>query len=167
MTRSFRILICTAALSVAAIPTASAQEIGAGEVMYHWGPLHVAAGQAFAINVELTDHFGDPLTVPVELHVEDRTGAVVVSKTVTMSDGRTLSFVVGPDIRAARATVPGDIYAIMGPDVRLIQPCIRIGFPPSMPPPVERVTLTLEVIDVASGRIVSVVNNPHAIIGVL
>ena len=36
-----------------------------------------------------------------------------------------------------------------------------------MPPPVDRVTVTLEVMDVATGRIVSVVNNPHAIIGVL
>jgi hypothetical protein len=159
--------MCAAALAFAAIPAASAQQIGAGEVMFHWGPLHLQAGQAFAMNVELTDHVGDPLTVPVELHVEDKNGAVIVSKPVSMSDGRPLSFVMANDIRAARAAVTGDIYSLIGPEIRLIQPCIRITFPQNMPPPVERVTVTLEVIDVATGRIVSVVNNPHVIIGVL
>jgi len=122
---------------------------------------------ALALNVELTDHFGDPLTVPVELRVEDKNGATVVSRSVTMSDGHSISFIIAPDIRAARATVPGDIYALIGPEIRLLSPCIRVGFPAGMPPPVERVTVTLEVIDVATGRIVSVVNNPRAIIGVL
>ena len=167
MTNTFRILMCAAAMAVAAIPGASAQQIGSGEVMFHWGPLHMAAGQALAINVELTDHVGDPLTVPMELHVEDKNGAEIVSKPATMSDGHSFSFVIAPDIRAARATVSGDIYSVVGPEYRLLSPCLRIGFPPSMPPPVERVTVTLEVIDVATGRIVSVVNNPHVIIGVL
>ncbi|HEV8395598.1 MAG TPA: hypothetical protein VGQ37_15070 [Vicinamibacterales bacterium] len=167
MTKTLRILMCAAALAVAMAPRASAQTIDAGEVMFHWGPIHMAPGQALALNVELTDHFGDPLTVPLELHVEDKNGAVVVSRTLTMSDGRSLSFVIGPEIRAARATIPGDIYAAVAPDVRLLQPCLRVGFPAGMPPPVERITLTLEVMDVASGRIVSVMNNPRAIIGVL
>ena len=75
MTRTFRILMCAAALAVAGASAASAQTIDAGEVMFHWGPLHMAPGQVLALNVELTDHFGDPLTVPVELHVEDKNGA--------------------------------------------------------------------------------------------
>ena len=167
MTKTFRILMCAAALAVAGASAAPAQTIDAGEVMFHWGPLHMAPGQALALNVELTDHFGDPLTVPVELHVEDKNGLAVVSRTVTMSDGHAISFVVSPDIRAARATISADLYAAVGSDIRLLQPCIRIGFPAGMPPPVERVTLTLEVMDVATGRIVSVVTNPRAIIGVL
>ena len=165
MTRIFRILMCAAALAVAS--QATAQTIDAGEVMFHWGPIHMAPGQALALNFELTDHFGDPLTVPVELHVEDKNGAVVVSRTLTMSDGHAISFAIGPDIRAMRATIPADIYSLVGPDIRLIQPCLRVAFPAGMPPPVDRVTVTLEVMDVATGRIVSVVNNPHAIIGVL
>lgn len=167
MTKTFRILMCAAALAVAAIPAASAQQIGAGEVMFDFGPLHLVSGQALAMNVELTDHVGEPLTVPVELHVEDKNGAVIVSKTVSMSDGQPLSFVMANDLRAARASVAGDIYAAVGPEFRLIQPCIRIGFPSNMPPPVGRVTLTLEVIDVATGRVVGIANNPHVIIGVL
>jgi hypothetical protein len=167
MTKTFRILMCAAALAVAVVSSASAQAIDAGEVMFHWGPLHLAPGQALALNVELTDHFGDPLTVPIELHVEDKNGAAVVSRTLTMSDGHAISFLIGPDVRAARATIPADVYAAVGPEVRLLSPCLRIGFPAGMPPPVERVTVTLEVMDVATGRIVSVVNNPRAIIGVL
>jgi hypothetical protein len=152
---------------VAVASQASAQTIDAGEVMFHWGPIHMAPGQALALNIELTDHFGDPLTVPLELHVEDKNGAVIVSRTLTMSDGHAISFAIGPDIRAMRATIPADIYSLVGPDIRLIQPCLRVAFPAGMPPPVDRVTVTLEVMDVATGRIVSVVNNPHAIIGVL
>ena len=167
MTRTFRILMCAAALAVAGASTASAQTIDAGEVMFHWGPLHMAPGQALVLNVELTDHFGDPLTVPIELHVEDKNGMAVVSRTLTMSDGHAISFLIGPDVRAARATVPADIYAAVGPEIRLLSPCLRVGFPAGMPPPVNRVTVTLEVMDVATGRIVSVANNPHAIIGVL
>ena len=167
MTKSLRNILCAAVLTVAVAPRASAQTIDAGEVMYHFGPLHMAPGQVLALNVELTDHFGDPLTVPVEAHLEDKNGAVVVSRTLTMSDGHSISFVVGPDIRAARATVPADIYAIIGPEIRLLSPCLRIGFPAGMPPPTERVTVTLEVIDVATGRIVTVMGNPRAIIGVL
>jgi len=167
MTKTFRTLMCAAALAVASIPAASAQQIGAGEVMFDFGPLHLAAGQALAVNVELTDHVGEPLTVPVELHVDDKNGAVIVSKPVSMSDGRPLTFVMSNDIRAARAAVAGDIFATIGPEFRLIQPCIRFAFPSSMPPPVGRVTLTLEVIDVATGRVVGIANNPHVIIGVL
>jgi hypothetical protein len=152
---------------VAVASQASAQTIDAGEVMFHWGPIHMAPGQALAFNVELTDHFGDPLTVPLELHVEDKNGAVIVSRTLTMSDGHAISFVIAPDIRTARATIPGDIYAAVAPEIRLVQPCLRLAFPAGMPPPVERITLTLEVMDVATGRIVSVMNNPRAIIGVL
>ena len=167
MTKTFRLFLCAAALTAALAPRASAQSIDAGDVMYHFGPLHVAPGQVLALNVELTDHFGDPLTVPIELHAEDKNGAVVVSRTLTMSDGHAMSFVIGPEIRAARATVPGDVYAAIGPEIRLLSPCLRIGFPAGMPPPVERVTVTLEVIDVTTGRIVTVVTNPRAIIGVL
>lgn len=167
MTKTFRILMCAAALAVAGASTASAQTIDAGEVMFHWGPLHLAPGQVLALNVELTDHFGDPLTVPVELHVEDKNGAAVASRTLMMSDGHAISFIIGPDVRAARATIPGDVYALVGPEFRLIQPCLRVGFPAGMPPPIERMTLTLEVMDVATGRIVSILGNPRAIIGVL
>ena len=167
MRQILRALTCAAVLTVALAPRTSAQAIEPGELMLHWGPLHMAPGQVLAINVELTDHAGDPLTVPIELEVEDKNGAVAVSRALTTSDGHAVSFIVGPEIRAARATVSGDIYAAVGPEIRLIQPCIRIAFPPSMPPPVERVIVTLEVIDVATGRIVTVVNNPRAIIGVL
>lgn len=167
MTKSLRNILCAAALAVTMVPTASAQTIDSGEVMYHFGPVHMAPGQVLALNVELTDHFGDPLTVPVEAHLEDKNGAVVVSKALTMSDGHALSFVMANDIRAARAAVPADVYAAIAPDVRLLQPCLRVGFPAGMPPPTERVTVTLEVLDLATGRVVTVLGNPRAIIGVL
>ncbi len=49
----------------------------------------------------------------------------------------------------------------------MIQPCIKVILPPGPSTPVDRMTLTLEVIDLVSGRVVSVANNPHMIIGVL
>jgi hypothetical protein len=139
------------------------------EVMFHWGPLHLAPGQALVINFELTDHFGDPLTLPVEFQLEDRSGALVYRYALDVSSGSAVSFAaaVSPEYKTLRSTLPADIYAAVGPDIRLLAPCLKVLFPPGPGVPVDRMTLTLEVVDVQTGRTVSVLNNPHTIISVL
>jgi hypothetical protein len=148
-------------------PVASAQTTAPGEVMFHWGPLHVGPGQALAINFELTDHFGGPLTLPVELQIEDKSGNPLFRNAISVDDGHAISFAVGPEFRTLRAVIAADVYAVVGPEIRLIQPCIKVIYPPGPSAPVDRMTLTLEVIDIVSGGVVSVANNPHMIIGVL
>jgi hypothetical protein len=167
MFRNIRWVCLGAVLALGTATTASAQTIDSGEVMFHFGALHLAPGQAIAINYELTDHFGEPLTLPVELRIEDKNGASLFDRTLTVSDGHAISFIIGTDIRALRAAVSGDIYAAIAPEIRTLQPCIKVNWPPGPTTPVDRMTLTLEVIDLTTGRIVSVANNPHAIIGVL
>ena len=56
---------------------ASAQTTAPEEVMFHWGRVHLGTGQALVLNLELTDHFGGPLTLPVELQLEDKDGNVI------------------------------------------------------------------------------------------
>jgi hypothetical protein len=134
--------------------------------MFHWGRLHLGTGQALVLNFELTDHFGGPLTLPVELQLEDKDGKLIYRNSIEVSDGHAVSFAVGPDIRTLRSTIQADIYAIIGPDIRTLSPCIKVIFPPG-PSAVDRMTLTLEVMDVVTGRLVTLANNPHMIIGVL
>ncbi len=156
-----------AALMLAVASPVAAQTTAPGEVMFHWGPLHLGPGQALAINFELTDHIGGPLTLPVELQIEDKNGNVVYRNAIDVSDGHAISFAIGPDVRTLRSVLPADVYAIVGPDVRPLHPCIKVIYPPGPGTPVDRMTLTLEVIDVLTGRVVGLANNPHAIIGVL
>jgi hypothetical protein len=167
MSTKIRTLLWAAALTLATAPWAAAQTTTPTEVMFHWGAMHVGPGQALAINLELTDHFGDPVTVPVELQLEDKNGNVISRNAITISEGHAISFAVGPDIRALRSTIPADVYAAIGPDVRMIQPCLRLLWPPGPGSPVDRLTPTLEVMDVQTGRVTSLANNPHAIIAVL
>jgi hypothetical protein len=156
-----------AALVFATAPWASAQTTAPGEVMFHWGRVHVGTGQALLLNFELTDHFGGPLTLPVELQLEDKDGNVIYRNPIEVSDGHALSFAIAPESRTLRSTIAADIYAVIAPEIRTIQPCIKVIYPPGPTAPVDRMTLTLEVMDVATGRLVTLVNNPHMIIGVL
>src|SRR5262245_40466962 len=162
-----RNVLCAAAVMLAAASSVSAQTTAPGEVMFHWGPVHIGPGQAIAVTFELTDHFGGPLTLPVGLQIEDKNGTVIYRNAIAVADGNAVSFVIGPDVRTLRSTVPADIYAIVGPDIRLLSPCLKVIWPPGPTTPVDRMTLTLEVFDVLTGRVVSLANNPHAIIGVL
>jgi hypothetical protein len=167
MIKRLRLLTFAAALVLATAPWASAQTTAPGEVMFHWGRVHLGTGQALVLNFELTDHFGGPLTLPVELQLEDKDGNVIYRNSIEVSDGHAVSFAVGPDARTLRSTIAADVYAITGPDVRMIQPCIKVIYPPGPSVPVDRMTLTLEVMDVVTGRLVTLANNPHMIIGVL
>ena len=162
-----RHVLCAAAVVLATAASVSAQTTAPGEVMFHWGPVHVLPGQALAINFELTDHFGGPLTLPVELQIEDKDGTVISRNAIDAADGHAISFAIGPDIRTLRSILPADVYAVIGPNPRLVQPCLKVIYPPGPTAPVDRMTLTLEVIDLSTGRVVSLANNPHAIIGVL
>ena len=167
MKKTLRLLTLAGALVLAAAPWASAQTTAPGEAMFHWGPVHPGPGQALVLNFELTDHFGGPLTLPVALQLEDRNGNVIYRNSIEVSDGHAVSFAVGPDIRTLRSAIPADIYAVVGPEIRLLAPCIKVIFPPGPSAPVDRMTLTLEVMDVVTGRLVTLANNPHMIIGVL
>ena len=154
-------------LVLATATWASAQTTAPEEVMFHWGRVHLGTGQALVLNLELTDHFGGPLTLPVELQLEDKDGNVIYRSSIELSDGHAVSFAVAPDSRTLRSTIAADIYAVIGPDVRTIQPCIKVIFPPGPSATIDRMTPTLEVMDVATGRLVTLANNPHMIIGVL
>ena len=161
-TLSFAVVMMLAAVSLASAQSSSP----GGQVMFHWGPVHLAPGQAIAINFELTDHLGGPLTLPVELQLEDKSGNLIYRGEVAVEDGHAVTFAIGPEIRLLRS-LPADVYAAVGPEIRLLQPCLKVAWPPGPTSPVDRMTLTLEIIDVTTGRVVAVANNPHAIIGVL
>jgi len=167
MIKNLRLMTLAAALLLATAPWASAQTTAPGEAMFHWGRVHVGTGQALVLNFELTDHFGGPLTLPVELQLEDKDGNVIYRNSIEVSDGHAVSFAVAQDSRTLRGTIAADIYAAVGPEIRMIQPCIKVIFPPGPSAPVDRMTLTLEVMDVVTGRLVTLANNPHMIIGVL
>ena len=167
MIKRLRLLTLAAALLLAAAPWASAQTTAPGEVMFHWGRVHVGTGQALVLNFELTDHFGGPLTLPVELQLEDKNGNVIYRNSIEVSDGHAVSFAVGPDIRTLRSSIAADVYAAIGSEIRMLQPCIKVIFPPGPSATIDRMTPTLEVMDVVTGRLVTLANNPHMIIGVL
>jgi hypothetical protein len=154
-------------LVLATAPWASAQTTAPEEVMFHWGRVHLGTGQALVLNLELTDHFGGPLTLPVELQLEDKDGNVIYRSSIELSDGHAVSFAVASDSRTLRSTIAADIYAVIGPEYHTIQPCIKVIFPPGPSATIDRMTPTLEVMDVATGRLVTLANNPHMIIGVL
>jgi hypothetical protein len=167
MMKRLRLMTLAAALVLATAPWASAQTTAPEEVMFHWGRVHLGTGQALVVNFELTDHFGGPLTLPVELQLEDTDGNVIYRSSIEVSDGHAVSFAIGPEIRTLRSMIQADIYAVVGPEIRMIQPCIRVIFPPGPSTTVDRMTPTLEVMDVVTGRLVTLANNPHMIIGVL
>lgn len=152
----FRKVVLVAALVLAAVPRASAQTIEATEVMFHWGVIHKAPGQALAINFQLTDHVGEALTAEVEFRLDDKDGNVIHTNTVLVSSGRAFSIVsaVAPEIRIARSTIQGDIYAFVDPNDRRLAPFIKVTFPPGSTAPVDQMFATLEVIDVLTGRVI-------------
>ena len=154
-----KVVLFAVALLFAAAPRASAQTTEPTEVMFHWGAIHKATGQALALNFQLTDHFGEALTVPVEFRLEDKDGNVIYTNTVLVSSGHTFStvFAVGPEIRIARNTIQGDVYAFVDPNNRLLSPCIKVVFPPGPTAPVDQMFATLEVMDVLTGRVINFV----------
>jgi hypothetical protein len=163
MRRTMLTLAFVFALVLVAAPMASAQSTAPTEVMFHWGPIHKAPGQALVLNLELTDHFGEALTVPAEFRLEDKNGNAIQSRNITLSSGGAVSavFAVGPEIRIARSTIEGDIYAAIGPDIRLLLPCIKVLLPPGPSSPADRLTATLEVMDVLTGRVQVFANSPR------
>ena len=168
--KTWKILAIAAALvALSATQSVSAQTTAPTQVMFEWGALHPRLGQAISLNFALSDQ-GGPLTLPVELEITDQGGKVLYKNTVMVSSGQAISFVIGPEIRGVPdiRSIPADIYAIVGPDIRTIQPRIEIIYPPGPSGPfLDRTTLTLEVLDVMTGRLVNFSNNPHMIIGVL
>lgn len=152
-----KVVLVAATLVLAAAPRASAQTTEPTEAMFHWGAIHKAPGQVLVLNFQLTDHFGEALTVPVEFHLDDKDGNVIYTNTLLVSSGRTFStvFAVAPELRVARSTVQGDIYALIDPNVRLLAPCIKVVFPPGPTAPVDQMFATLEVMDVLTGRVIN------------
>lgn len=160
-------LLFAVALALTAIPYASAQTTAPGEVMFHWGAIHKGTGQAIVLNFDLTDHFGDPsLTVPVEVRLEDNAGNVIYTNTVTVVAGKTFStvFVIAPEVCTAHSIIQGDIYGVVAPEIRLIQPCIKVLYPPGPTSPVDRMTASLEVMDVLTGRVDTFANTPRIVV---
>jgi hypothetical protein len=168
MSKKILMLLFVFALALVAAPQASAQTTEPTEVMFHWGPIHKGPGQAVVLNLELSDHPGSALSVPVEFRLEDKGGNVIYSYDITLSSGRAVSivFAIGPEIRMARSTIQADIYAAIAPDIRLIQPCIKVLLPPGPTSPVDSMTATMEVMDVFTGRVQVFGNNPNIRAGV-
>ena len=152
-----KVVLVAAALVLAAAPRASAQTTEPTEAMFHWGAIHKAPGQALVLNFQLTDLVGEALSVAVEFHLDDKDGNAIHTNTVLVSSGRTFSIVsaVAPELRVARSTIQGDIYAYVDPNVRLLAPCIKVVFPPGSTPPVDQMFATLEVMDVLTGRVIN------------
>lgn len=168
--KTWKILAIAAALvALSATQSVFAQSTAPTPVMFEWGALHPRLGQAISLNFALNDE-GEPLTLPVEFKITDQSGKVLYQNTVMVSSGQAISFVVGPEVRGVPdiRSIPADIYLAVGPDIRTLQPCLKVLFPPGPSGPfLDRVTPTLEVLDVVTGRLMNFSNNPHMIIGVL
>ena len=168
--KTWKILAIAAALvALSATQSVSAQSTTPTPVMFEWGALHPRLGQAISLNFALSDE-GGPLTLPVQLEITDQSGKVLYQNTVMVSSGQAISVLIGPEVRGLPdiRSIPADIYAIIGPDIRTIQPCLKVLYPPGPSGPfLDRTTLTLEVLDVMTGRLMNFSNNPHMIIGVL
>ena len=167
MNKKMLLSLIAAVLTLAAAPCASAQTTQPTELMFHWGAIHKAPGQALALNLQLSDHLGTFADLPVELRLEDRNGNVISSKLATISSGRAIIavFAVAPEIRIARSTIEGDIYGVIAPDIRLLIPCVKVLLPPGPNSPVDSLTATLEVLDVLTGRVQTFAADPHIAMG--
>jgi hypothetical protein len=160
-----KLLFFTATLALAVVSVASAQVDPGNKVEYEWGAAHVVSGQAIVLNLSISDA-GGTVAFPVEFEIHDKNGNTLYRNSVMVIPGHSVSLAIGPDVRTS---IPADLYAIVGPEFRLLQPCIKVGAPGggTMPPPESLLVPTLEVMDAATGRVVAFGNNPHAIIGVL
>jgi hypothetical protein len=160
-----KLFLFAASLALAAVSTINAQVDPGNNVEYEWGAVHVTSGQAIVLNLAISDAAGRA-TFPVQFEIHDKNGNTVYRNSVMVQAGHSVSLLIGPDIRT---NIPADIYAVVGPDIRIIQPCLKVG--PAgggtMPPPESLLVPTLEVMDAVTGRVVAFANNPHAIIGVL
>ena len=168
MSKKIVLSLCAAVLTLMVAPCASAQTTQPTEVMFHWGAIHKAPGQALAVNLEFSDHLGVFGELPVEILLEDRNGNVIYRNSLTLSSGRAIIgvFAVGPEIRIARSTIEGDIYGAVGPDIRLLIPCVKVLLPPGTSSPLDSLTATLEVLDVLTGRVQTFAADPHVVFGI-
>jgi hypothetical protein len=160
-----KLFFFAATLALAAVSVASAQVDSGNNLEFEWGAVHVVSGQAIVLNLSISDA-GGRVAFPVEFEIHDKNGNTLYRNSVMVYPGHSVSLAVGPEYRTS---IQADLYAVVGPDIRLIQPCIKIGAPGggTMPPPESLLVPTLEVMDTATGRVVAFGNNPHAIIGVL
>ena len=172
-------ILFAAALALAVVPYASAQTITPATVDFSWGALHLSSGQAVVVNFLLNDH-GPALALPVEFELDDKNGNTLFRQTVMVPAGRVVSLAIalGDKNTAALlpAVIPSDLYAIIDPNERktidpnihTVTPCVKVALPAGpIQPVLDRLTPTLEVMDISTGRGVSFANNPHAIIAVL
>src|SRR5215813_6989345 len=118
MTRKTLMFLFAAILALAAVPGAFAQTTAPTEVMFHWGAVHTASGQALAFNFELSDHFGLTAPAAVELRLEDKNGNLIYDNTATVTPGHAFTWVIiiAPDIRTAGKTIDGDTHGIIAID---------------------------------------------------
>ncbi len=164
-------MLFAAALALAAVPYASAQIIAPATVEFSWGAMHLSSGQAVMINFTLDDD-GPALTLPVEFSLSDKNGNLLFQRTLNVTSGRAVTLAVAFDERDNRTLVPAvfpsDLYALIDPNFRTVTPCVKVTLPAGPYQPVlDRMTPTLELMDISTGRGVSFANNPHAIIAVL
>src|SRR5262249_15868641 len=164
MTRKTLMFLFAAILALAAVPGAFAQTTAPTEVMFHWGAIHTASGQALAFNFELSDHFGLTAPAAVELRLEDKNGNLIYDNSMTVTPGHAVTCVIATAPYLPNPTKIIDTHGLIAIDIHTIQPCIKVTFPPGPTSPLDSMTPTLEVMDVASGRVLDFANNPHTIL---
>ena len=159
-----RSFLFAAALALAAVPFAHAQIDSGNCVAYDWGAAHVTSGQAVVLNFAVNT-LGTAIALTAQFELADKNGNVFYRNVTTVNSGHAVSLAISPDLRPA---VPADIYAVIAPDIRIVQVRLKIAWPPgpTVPSP-DRMSSTLELMDTVSGRVVAFAGNPHAIIGVL
>lgn len=159
-----------AALALAAVSCIHAQIDPGNLVQYNWGGMQFEPNRAAVLNIAVTN-LSKPYTVPVQITLSDKYGNALYRNTVYVNSGQSMSIAIGQASTAGadfRSTIPADIYAAIGPEIRILQARLDIAYPPGPTVPVlDRMTPSMQVFDVATGRLVGYANSPHAIIGVL
>jgi hypothetical protein len=105
------------------------------------------------------------LSMPAVLELYDRAGNLIARASVTLTTGQTITFGVGPNNTMVQNALGADAYLVLPPETHLIQPCIKVYFPPGpCRPPTDLLTPTMETLDATNGRLMSFANNPHTLV---
>ena len=134
-------------------------------VTYNWGSIYMVNSQLIGLNLRL-DRMAAPATVPVQLTLEDRQGNVVYQKTLSLTTGKTVQWLVGVNLGlgggAFGAFQDGQTIVSLPYDIRSFTAILRVSLTDAPQPYVDAMTPTLNVIDpVQSYAVGSFANNPH------
>ena len=153
-------------LVAATFQPAPAQVVApASVVTYNWGSVYMTPGQLIGINLRL-DRMAVPVTVPVQLTLEDRDGNVVYQKSLSLAAGKTAQWLVGINLGfgggAFGAFQDGQTMASLPYSVHSFTAILRVSLSDAPQPFVDAMTPTLNVVDqLPTYSVSSFANNPH------